>query len=77
MFKLNKIIIISLILFLNSISLNANEIKVFYSGFSFSNLYESNKSQTKFTSELIKEIDPDTNVNIISSKLLMLKDLST
>ena len=70
MFKLNKIIIISLILFLNSISLNANEIKVFYSGFSFSNLYESNKSQTKFTSELIKEIDPDTNVNIISSKLV-------
>tara|TARA_A100000164_G_scaffold328283_1_gene315228 strand:- start:170 stop:1345 length:1176 start_codon:yes stop_codon:yes gene_type:complete len=70
MFKLNKIIIISLTLFLNSISLNANEIKVFYSGFSFSNLYESNKSQTKFTSELIKEIDPDTNVNIISSKLL-------
>ena len=45
-------------------------IQVFYSGFSFSNLYVSNKSQAKFTSEIIQEKDPDVNIDIISNKLL-------
>ena len=44
--------------------------QVFYSGFSFSNLYVSNKSQAKFTSEIIQEKDPDVNIDIISNKLL-------
>ena len=45
-------------------------IQVFYSGFSFSNLYVSNKSQAKFTSEIIQEKDPEVNIDIISNKLL-------
>ena len=49
---------------------NANEIKVFYAGFSLSNLYESNENQTNFTSNLIKEKDTENNIDIISSKLL-------
>ena len=50
--------------------INANEIKVFYAGFSLSNLYESNENQTKITSSLIKEKDAENNIDIISSKLL-------
>ena len=60
-----------LIIIIFKSNLTANEkIKVFYSGFSFSNLYVSNESQAKFTSEIIQEKDPDTNIDIISNKLL-------
>ena len=63
------------ILFVFIFSLNnqvhANEIlKVFYSGFSFSNTYESNPSHTKYTSDLIKEKNNETGIDIISSSLL-------
>ena len=56
---MKKIFIFSFII-INFIkpNLSANEkIKVFYSGFSFSNLYVSNESQAKFTSQIIQEID--------------------
>tara|TARA_B100000579_G_C22819818_1_gene849941 strand:+ start:406 stop:1578 length:1173 start_codon:yes stop_codon:yes gene_type:complete len=69
---MKKIFIFSFII-INFIkpNLSANEkIKVFYSGFSFSNLYVSNESQAKFTSQIIQEIDPDSNIDIISNKLL-------
>tara|TARA_B100001173_G_C16007587_1_gene556271 strand:+ start:682 stop:1854 length:1173 start_codon:yes stop_codon:yes gene_type:complete len=47
-----------------------NKLKVYYSGFSFSNTYESNKNFTKYTKELIKEKNLDTGIDIISSQLL-------
>ena len=47
-----------------------NKLKVYYSGFSFSNTYESNKSYAKYTVDLIKEKNSDTGIDIISSKLL-------
>jgi len=65
------LIIIYFILFLIWPSqIIANDTKVFYSGFSFSNTYESNTSLTGYSSKLIKEIDKDTGLNIISSALL-------
>ena len=48
----------------------ANEIKIFYSGFSLSNTYESNAAYAKYTSSLIKEKNPETGINIISHELL-------
>ena len=51
-------------------SASDNRIKVFYSGFSFSNTYDSNKSYVKYTADLIKERDPVTGMDIISNKLL-------
>ena len=48
----------------------ADTLKVFYSGFSFSNTYESNEAFAKYTRNLIKEINPKTGIDIISSKLL-------
>ena len=47
-----------------------NKLKVYYSGFSFSNTYESNKNFTKNNKELIKEKNLDTGIDIISSQLL-------
>ena len=47
-----------------------SKLKVYYSGFSFSNTYESNKNFTKYTKELIKEKNLDTGIDIISSQLL-------
>lgn len=47
-----------------------DKLKVYYSGFSFSNTYVSNKSYAKYTTELIKEKNLDTGIDIISSKLL-------
>ena len=49
---------------------NDEIIKVYYSGFSFSNTYESNTAYAKYTSNLIKEINVDTGIDIISHKLL-------
>ena len=51
------------------LTLSAND-KIFYSGFSFSNLYESNLTLVSYSSELIKEIDNQNGLNIISSTLL-------
>ena len=51
------------------LKLTAND-KIFYSGFSFSNLYESNSTLVSYSSELIKEIDNQNGLNIISSTLL-------
>ena len=51
------------------LKLTAND-KIFYSGFSFSNLYESNLTLVSYSSELIKEIDNQNGLNIISSTLL-------
>ena len=48
----------------------ANDTKIFYSGFSFSNTYDSNVSLVGYSSQLIKEIDKDNGLNIISSTLL-------
>lgn len=47
----------------------AEKLNVYYSGFSFSNTYESNKEYSKYSSLLINEINPKTNINIISSSL--------
>ena len=51
------------------LKLIAND-RIFYSGFSFSNLYESNSTFVSYSSELIKEIDNQNGLNIISSTLL-------
>ena len=73
--KLNikKFFLILLIFFIfpaNILLANEQIIKVYYSGFSFSNTYDSNKSYAKYTADLIKEKNPDTGIDIISSKLL-------
>ena len=49
---------------------NDQIINVYYSGFSFSNTYDSNKSYAKYTADLIQEKNSDTGIDIISSKLL-------
>ena len=71
--NIKKFLIILLIFFIypaNILLANDQIIKVYYSGFSFSNTYDSNKSYTKYTADLIKEKNPDTGIDIISSKLL-------
>ena len=73
--KLNikKFLLILLIFFIypaNILLANDQIIKVYYSGFTFSNTYDSNKTYTKYTADLIKEKNPDTGIDIISSKLL-------
>ncbi len=50
--------------------ITANDTKIFYSGFSFSNTYESNSRLAGYTSKLITEINKNTGINIISSALL-------
>ena len=69
---LNKLLILFILFFLevNDVIASEKKIKVFYSGFSLSNTYESNKSYAKFTIDLIKEINSDTGMDIISNKLL-------
>ena len=54
----------------NATSSNEKIIKVFYSGFSFSNTYESNPAYSKYTSNLINEKNPETGIDIISSSLI-------
>ena len=49
---------------------SSEKIKIFYSGFSFSNSYESNKNLTKYTSKLIKKRAADKKIDIISESLL-------
>jgi hypothetical protein len=52
---------------INPVLANDEIIKVYYSGFSFSNTYESNVAYAKYTSSLVKEINVDTGIDIISS----------
>lgn len=63
-------IIFFVFIFINSISsVQAEKLNIYYSGFSFTNNYESNEANVKYSSLLTKEIDPKTNLNIISSAL--------
>jgi len=69
---LNKFLYLFILFLLqiNFVTASEKKIKVFYSGFSLSNTYESNKSYAKFTIDLIKEINSNTGMDIISNKLL-------
>ena len=62
--------IVLLLTFKTMSSLADDKMNIYYSGFSFSNMYESNSSLSGFSSKLIKEIDPNTGIDIISSSLL-------
>ena len=65
--------ILTLFFFILLISTNvysSEKIKIFYSGFSFSNSYDSNKNLTKYTSKLIKKRAKDKKIDIISESLL-------
>ena len=65
--------ILTLFFFILLISTNvysSEKIKIFYSGFSFSNSYHSNKNLTKYTSKLIKKRAADKKIDIISESLL-------
>ena len=71
--NIKKFLLILLIFFIypaNILLANDQIIKVYYSGFSFSNTYDSNKSYAKYTADLIEEKNSDTGIDIISSKLL-------
>ena len=64
-------ILIFTLLHLNNVaSSNEEIIKVFYSGFSFSNTYESNPAYTQYTSSIINEKNTETGIDVISSALL-------
>ena len=70
---MKKIILFFLIcaFFISNKTYSSDEkLKIFYSGFSFSNNFESNQNYAKYTSSIIKEKDPKTKINIISSTLL-------
>jgi len=62
--------LICIIFIFNKSYASDEKLKVFYSGFSFSNNFESNQNYAKYTSSIIKEIDSKTKINIISSTLL-------
>ena len=62
--------ILLLLTFKTMSSLAEDKMNIYYSGFSFSNMYESNSSLSGFSSKLIKEIDSNTGIDIISSSLL-------
>ena len=62
--------ILLLLTFKTMSSLADDKMNIYYSGFSFSNMYESNSSLSGFSSKLIKEIDTNTGIDIISSSLL-------
>ena len=62
--------ILLLLTFNNISSLADDKMKIYYSGFSFSNMYESNSSLSGFSSKLIEEIDTNSGIDIISSSLL-------
>lgn len=64
-----KIILLAYILIISISSAKAEKLDIYYSGFSFTNTYESNKANVKYSSLLTKEIDPKTNLDIISSAL--------
>ncbi len=62
--------ILLLLTFKTMSSIADDKMNIYYSGFSFSNMYESNSSLSGFSSKLIKEIDSNTGIDIISSSLL-------
>ena len=67
----NKLSILILIYFALINTVNAKEkIKVFYSGFSFSNNYDSNKMFTRYTKKIVKNINTEDKLDIISNNLL-------
>ena len=67
----NKLSILILIYFALINTVNAKEkIKVFYSGFSFSNNYDSNKIFTQYTKKIVKNINTEDKLDIISNNLL-------
>ena len=67
----NKLSFIILIYFALINTVNAKEkIKVFYSGFSFSNNYDSNKMFTQYTKKIVNNINPEDKLDIISNNLL-------
>ena len=67
----NKLSILILIYFALINTVNAKEkIKVFYSGFSFSNNYDSNKMFTQYTKKIVNNINPEDKLDIISNNLL-------
>ncbi len=65
---INRIILIYFIFIPHSFS--KEKIEIFYSGFSFSNNYESNKMFTQYTSKLLEKKESDKELNIISDSLL-------
>ena len=68
--KLLSILIFGLLYLSSVASSNEEIIKVFYSGFSFSNTYESNPAYTQYTSSIINEKNTETGIDVISSALL-------
>ena len=64
------ILIVFVYLVLTSISYSNEKLKVFYSGFSFSNNYESNKLFSKYTKKIVGEIESNKKIDIISNNLL-------
>ena len=67
----NKLSFIILIYFALINTVIAKEkIKVFYSGFSFSNNYESNKIFTQYTKKIVNNISTENKLDIISNNLL-------
>ncbi|MBD1157954.1 hypothetical protein IDG98_01955 [Pelagibacterales bacterium SAG-MED17] len=67
----NKLSFIILIYFALINTVSAKEkIKVFYSGFSFSNNYESNKIFTQYTKKIVNNINTEDKLDIISNNLL-------
>ena len=67
----NKLSILILFYFALINTVNAKEkIKVFYSGFSFSNNYDSNKMFTRYTKKIVKNINTEDKLDIISNNLL-------
>ena len=60
-------IFLSLIIFLIlNFKAYASKLNVYYSGFSFSNNYESNVEYSKYSSILIKDKISDSNIDLIS-----------
>ena len=67
----NKLSFIILIYFALINTVIAKEkIKVFYSGFSFSNNYESNEIFTQYTKKIVNNISTENKLDIISNNLL-------
>ena len=67
---IKKILLFFFILLISTKVYSSEKIKIFYSGFSFSNSYDSNKNLTKYTSKLIKKRAKDKKIDIISESLL-------
>ena len=64
-----KILLYVLLFFILNIKAYASKLEVFYSGFSFSNTYESNVKYSKYSSIITKEKTSNSNIDLISSSL--------